>query len=131
MNKLSMLLFVLALIVSILLPSASAFSLDFLTPTLDYTQCSALPSLEKVSCVVGLQGNPDITDIANVLSMAVWLLTNDFQAFLLFALIVFASAMLLEKIVSFWFPKMEIAKSIFRIIGAGIGVFYVIPFILG
>lgn len=129
--KLNILILALILIISIMLPSASAFSLDFLAPTLDYNPCIELGVVDKVSCVVGLQGSPDITDIGNVLSMAVWLLTVDFQAFLLFVLIVFSSAMLLEKVVSFWFPKMEIAKSIFRIIGAGIGVFYVIPFILG
>lgn len=112
------------------LPSASAFSLDFLTPSVDFNQCKDLPSLEKLSCVVGLQGSPDITDIGNILGMAVWLLTVDFKAFIAFAFIVLGVSLVFEKIISFWFPKMEVAKSILRVIGAGVGVFFIIPFIL-
>ena len=129
MRKLSILLF--ALIVSIMLPSASAFSLDFLTPTVDFTPCLEMGSVDKLNCVVALQGSPDITDIGNVFAMAFWLLTVDFQAFALFGFLVFGIAMLFEKIISFWFPKMELAKSLLRIIGAGVGVFFIIPFILG
>lgn len=121
---------VLVALVLVGLPSASALSLDFLSPSVDFEQCKNLSSMEKLSCVVGLQGSPNIMDIGNVLGMAFWLLSVDFKAFIAFVFIVLGVSLTFQNLISFWFPKMEIAKMILRVVGAGIGVFFVIPYIL-